>query len=565
MIRKLKKWIAYVIGLAILTGLLGPLFIGIWLSSHYQSFLQSVNHSPSPVSMRLVRFERGWFHSKAEVVVLVESPGIAAPGGTQFALHQTIWQGPILMRRQDSIFPHVYFGKALVQNTLRDPVMRGMTDWLLCFNHEWKGWIQQLNGQWMSPPSDWLYQGLTGEVQGNTVGAVNGQLHLNHMSITTAVPMESRTAAPAVRSQIVTLDEVNTQFNITPYQNALWLGEHHTQIAHVWVQNGGGMPFAAANLDIAVDAAVDDGKLSVSTTGHIDSLQDDQYAFKPVNWVLSLTDVDAASMVKLSQQSKRVQQQLTGVRSQQAQMLALFSLMGPALDVLKHGLAFTVSEFTASNTQGQLQVSGHMLIPPAEDMQKSNWAAMMANVQAELHMQMPQAFLTQLLGACGKDCQHTMGNMSAPATPAETTRSPQIATPTFASTATPSVDSKPYAAQQVATWVKAGVLVAQGNLLVLDFAFSHNQATLNGRPFSEVMNALMPPPQQSEAATPAASASPGVTTPAAPSVPATTAPAPAQAQAQAHATPPAAAVSALPSAAPAEKTTATPAGAKVGS
>lgn len=464
----MKKWLlasfAAVLGLLAVTVFLAPFGIGFLVERTYPQMLAALSQS-GDVQLKLVHYQRSWFHSQAQIEVRVAhadllklSDWVASnnQAALTFVITQTIEHGPWLMVAPRSGKSHLFFGQAMIKSHVNPEIgdIDAMT--LVKINGAILSVISAPHIQYRDDN-----QHVRAEVSGLTA-TFNLSSDLKSL--------RGKIQAPDIIMQTETFQQllhgVTADYQLSTSPSGLLLGSRLTQMKRVvWeADDQDAQIIAVDGLALQSKSEERDGRVDYEMKALIHEITLNENSYGPQQLDIAINHIDVPTLLTLKRELAQIND------AEHLSSLQLIKYNELFMMLLGKGLEMDIQKCNLVTPWGVASVNGRVLLKPQATL-AMNLDTFLSYVEAKLHVQIPGPVLVQTLAkldqtALGKE----MGLVDAD----------HIAEAT---------DTDAYFRQQVkdkiAGWVEKNLLVAQGDTYLFDLLFQHDKAIINGKPYKQ--------------------------------------------------------------------------------
>ena len=384
-----KLWIALsaVAVVLIAVVLAVPLTMGLWVQKNYPQIISQFN-TPH-VSFELVNFNRGWFHSRAQLQVTFHSAETTLSGESvplaQFTVTQYIQHGPLVRQNNVNGSTHWTMARAALQNESHADNLnfKANTLWtlanslntelsithLLLGNERQRIEINQLAGNINFTPSDHHFQSQL------TLGA--GSLYENNPE--------------KVGNNIIDLVKVLELNNFTSHLDirkiqTLWYGNRHFEAAKVMIFPYGGNAIIANNFAADLDQGQHDQLTDFNLSNHIQAISNGQFKIGELHVALTLKDMNTTLLENFAH---------VFLYDSDFQRFKLYSLL---IDLFAKGMTVDLRQLQFNTEDGPVALQAQINSPLSEPA-NSGLLHLLENLNIQAIVNVPQAWLKKNLTA----------------------------------------------------------------------------------------------------------------------------------------------------------------------
>ena len=456
----MKKWLIWtVIGLVIIIAsiaLLLPLGMGFAVEHKYSQVLESLSRSEH-IKMKLVSYQRGWFHSDAVVQVALTQPtvleinkwlGNTTGAPVQFMLNQRIEHGPLLHVSSQTGNRRLLFGRAVVKSSINTAL----------------GTIDSLT---------------FAEFDGSLLSVINApDLHIDNKAKKIRATVTDLTATlllsadlnqiyasiDAPQANITTPDflqkinNLSEQFSLRKSPSGLFLGWRTTKIGDAsWETVDHKSQIQLNGLTMQSQSAEKSAKMTYRLNAILNKAALDNTTYGPQQIKLSINNLDVPTLLALRKELT----QITG--SEGLSTTQLFRYNDLFMILLGKGLELNVDKLSLVVASGNLTATMQVVLKP-QTTTATSLAGFLRYLDAKTHLELPDAMLTKILTTIGSStmAQGMMGSLS------------------YGESANPSAESAQRAKQQIAQWVQKKWLIPEDDRYLLDLSYKNQQLMMNG-------------------------------------------------------------------------------------
>ncbi len=294
----------------------------------------------------------------------------------------------------------------------------------------------------------------------------------------------------------VVLGPVTTHYDLHKTSLGLYLGDAMLNLSALSISQDGHNPIALQKFDVTSSSDIKDNLFSSHFKASLEKFSADGKAYGPAVLAIAITNLDAAVLARLNEQTNGTQQ---GSDAQRRQLLALLPEL-PAL--VSKGAGFEVSEFSVVMPDGRINGTLQVSLPVSK---VDNPFQLIQKIQGQGKLGFSDAVLKQLMVDSAKKvlqaevaAQPIVIESAVPASsPISTTEnaaapSPATVPPVVVqAAAVPATDinqqAETQANEKIAAMVQSGLLSLQGSDYFLELKLAAGQLSVNGKPFSSAM------------------------------------------------------------------------------
>ncbi len=461
--RKFTTFLGLLILAIVVIALVLPLGMGFWLKNHYQQILTHLDRSRN-VTITLVKFDRGWFSSRATVTVTIFGSWLKSETDaltdkrtrpSQFTIQERIIHGPFAFGKTSTERFRLFFAKALVYSDSNNPNFTFQSNTLIRFGNVIKN---TFSAKKISITSN-QQQFVINDTKSNLLYNTAQHQFTSETTIASATLFEKQNGDIAPNEAETKFTLQNISMNAHLKQKApLWYGDRSMKIEKLTYFDEKNNPTNVDNILLQTNQSESNETTTVTFSGHVDTLDNEWLKLKPIDLSISLSNINTKALIALMNNALQLQQQsLTGPDQ-------LKSLSAPAVQLLSHGLMFQ-NHFNAGTENGPIAMNAKIHFPPQTDL--DNLPMLLANAQGQYSLIMPLDWLKSQLANLYQNKKLTVNN--------------QALTPTEV------------AEQQVHYWITNKKLIPDGQNVKLDITYDKGQFLINGLPPSYGAPQTQPP------------------------------------------------------------------------
>ena len=518
----MKKTIGSVAVLAVVV-LGGYYGTGLITERTLKKNIQMINYSNN-VSVNLVAYQRGWFHSKANLVWNIRMPerfvstqqgdSALVPSQTySFETPVLIYHGPVSLEKMG-----VHFGLGYATTEVQipeaykkqfDEVFAPESIIPVVHASMFVSYFNQTHLHIQVPPFRLItiknkdvieWGGLESDF---AVSAkkyhIDGHLTLNGANVSSG-------------NMNLTLGKVSSEYDMQN-KEGLYLGDASIAFPSLVLMKDKVVDFELADVDTKSESEVNDGLFQSSFHGSFEKLTRHGKSYGPGRITVELENLDAKVLANINDQASKMQRIPDSQRQQ-----ALLMMLPQLSTLLGKGATFEIAEFNIGMPDGVFDASLRVALPKGE---LGNPFQLIQKVEGKGKVKIPAQLLKTLLTRSvteslllqaekekldNKAPDATVTEVSVTATPATTSSAVVPAEPVAQEEAKKSsiapddvkaldLASSPEFKQKVivsvdkkiADLVNAGAIRLEGENYCLDLNLTAGQLSVNGHPFSPVM------------------------------------------------------------------------------
>lgn len=402
--RKLLLLILIIILLALIALFGAPWLIGLRLQDNYGSALEKF--STPHATMKLLKFNRGWFSSTATIKVTTHS-SLTPAKGNEFIVKQTIHQGPlVIVKSKQTGEKHWTLAKAFITSKYRgDKDTFFYANVLLSLS-------DQVTGQFFSKN---LF--ITSSIQTTHIKALKGQFKLsadgntgsfqftmNHFNCKLTLPDDKNNPL-----QTLVLNNIAISGQLFKHGQH-WYGSRQTSVGNFNL----GMkdyPIKLNGLQLHIDTKPVKDTTDMDFKVFLDSITLPNQTIGASDMVLGLDGLNTKAideLVSLAQQEKKA-------KSKQAKVKDLLKMMVPLRKMFDSGFSVILSHLKVTTEHGVIEANGNVAIEKSTS-PRSMDAALMGS-KMKLTISVPESLVVEHLTDVLKARQKATGDQSV--TPVE--------------------------------------------------------------------------------------------------------------------------------------------------
>ncbi|HVV69898.1 MAG TPA: YdgA family protein [Gammaproteobacteria bacterium] len=467
----MKKWLIWiaiclVIIIASLTLLL-PWGMGFAVQHKYTAILESLSQSEH-VKMKLLNYQRGWFHSDAAVEVTLTQPSLleinrwlgnektkGAP--IQFTLNQHIQHGPFLRIVSETGQKRFLFGRAVVKSNVKTAL--GNMDSIT---------FVELDGSLLSViNAPELHLVNSAQYINATVNGLTATLllssDLNQIYANIDVPEGTITTTEFLQK----INNLSEQFSLRKSPSGLYLGWRTTKISDAsWETIDHKSQIQLNGLTMQSQSAENSAKMTYKLNTILNKVVVDNNAYGPQQLKLSLNNLDVPTLLALRKELTQINRTEALLPTQLLRYNDLFMIL------LNKGLEVNIEKLNLVLASGNLIANMQMVIKP-QSTTTTNLADFLHNLDAKAHLKIPDAMLTEFLTSFGNSAMLRAMTTSA-------------GVPN--GSANPNAEPLQQAKQQIDQWILKKWLIPEDNSYILDLFYKNQQLRVNGIVINQQQN-----------------------------------------------------------------------------
>ena len=360
--RILFKTVLSIIVLAVLLAVFVPLGIGFWAKHQYPVWLQQINSQPqiakTKVKFKLVKFNRGWFSSTAQLKI--SSPGV----GNEYVVNQVIRQGPLFFIRDSKGRSHLQFGQIGAVGHSSSPLFKFYSLSIVNFGGHFHSKVSMPYFKHnFHSPKDWLSIKnvdlfLEGQLSSKKPSRYKVDLNIGRVTLRSTVKDKKGPSKIVLKFSGIS---VNTQFK---KQLGMFYGHSLVGVDKIMLRTLGKKhtSFAANGLMLKANVAPDGDKTYVKyELGFKSIVGADRFKVGPAVLAFEFKKFDTAALSRFVKKVKELNKAHLPVKQ------ANKALIKPALNVVAKGFEFNINELKIKLPQGSVDATAHVIIPASSD------------------------------------------------------------------------------------------------------------------------------------------------------------------------------------------------------
>ncbi|WED43202.1 YdgA family protein [Legionella cardiaca] len=491
----MKKFIGLVVILAALV--LGSYYgMGYLTEQKVKESLNFVNRS-NGVAASIVKYDRGWFTSKATLNWRVHIPEqtIQNNGQTQtlpakdynMQMPITIYHGPVIFSQHG-----VKFGLGYAHTTLAMP----------------QEYVEQFNSLFTNESTkpnvviDFFvnYFGNSSidmSVPAFKLFAKEGNATFEWLGMSTSTNVSSNLDKVGGNITIDGLnfqkDKVNTkmsaitsEYNLHRTDKGLFLGDASLSFPSFVVMDSDKKLFELGQFDIHSDSDIEDGLFSSHFKTSVEKIIANEKTYGPGNLEVAIRNLDADALARLNEQAQQVQQGTDAERQR-----AMLAMLPELPKLFSKGAEFEITEMNFVMPQGTVEGNLMVSLPKGE---MGNPFELIQKIQGNGKIKVPAAVVRELVTESIKQKmmspqaqQNDQQNQQGITQQIQPQSNPDASAQAAANSSDVSQQAVTLADKQLATLVQNGVLAQQGTDYVIEVSLNQGQLTINGKPYSPEM------------------------------------------------------------------------------
>lgn len=423
-----------------------PLTTGFWLKNHYQSVLNQLTDSPN-LSIKVVKFHRGWLHSTATVQVTMRDLWLpldldsAIPLKTQatrLTLEQHIQNGPFVFEELPNKHHHLLFAKALIHTISDNPHIPFNATLLIHSKNTFSGFLHAPKLNVDSDITSIRAKNVNADFTYTTTEkALTGHLHI-----------QSATVAEQNTSNKASLSAEDLSASATLKQrNTLWYGARDTSIGRLAFTTHAGEQSEWLNTHFDTRTNATGPSTHINVKASSDQMTFDNMVYKPFNLHFSIQQLNTKALASFAQKTQQIDQPLAALNEKQ-----INALYAPFLQLVGKGLSIHLEKAEIGTPQGPIHAQGQLTLPSQHGI--PNLLILEAKTAADLTLQFP-ADILQIALSDFYD-KHT-------SLPTKTNLTP-----------------KQLAKQTIKQWIASKALIPDGDRLKLSLTYQKGLLQING-------------------------------------------------------------------------------------
>jgi uncharacterized protein YdgA (DUF945 family) len=385
--RKLWVVLSSIIVVLMAIALAVPFSMGLWVQKRYPEIISQFN-TPH-VSFELVNFQRGWFHSRAQLQITFHSAETTLSGESiplaRFSVSQKIQHGLVVAQKTPSGKKHWIMARAALQNESHADNLNfnANTIWtlanslntqmniihLLLGNDRQRIEINQLQGSIDFTPSDRHFQ--------SQISLGSGTLYENNPE--------------RIGDNIIDLVKVlelinfNSKLDIRKIAS-IWYGNRHFEAGKITIFPYGGNVITANNFAADLNQNQHDQLTDFYFSNQAEEISDAQFKIGRLQIALALKDMDNALLENFAQ---------IFMYGSDFQRFKLYSLL---IDLFAKGMTVDLKQFQFTTEDGQVGMQAQLSSPLA-NAQSAGVLHLLENLNIQATANMPKIWLKKNLVA----------------------------------------------------------------------------------------------------------------------------------------------------------------------
>ena len=474
----LKITISTIIILLLLIFLVLPFGIGLWTKHSYKTLIENLPPTAN-VSVKLAKFDLGWFHSKAVITVDLHpqtlSPSTTKRNDIRIIFYNDIKQGPVIFSKKSNGANKTTF--AFSQTAIRAPSikLKSTTTWQ--FNNKIKSLFS-------SEQFELNLSGLTLEIKGlRGAGTYNvaskrweGNANIDSGSLS------SRLTSHVPSTTLVTFNDVAysgkvRRVGLVGYgKQSISFSTLKIMSSHENQKNP-----VISNLTITSEVGQDEDTTNFRLTFDANKVQDSEFDVNSFSLNASVEGLNTNALnnlIKLSHtQSKTSNESTTFAKIAKA-----------STKLFRQGFSFKLHQFYLGTSQGRVDLKGYLKLPKFN---KGNTTTKVTSLATgELQLQVPKQWLISQVANTlsflkGKKNNSSTQSLNQATTPSDqaTTPSNQTVTPLDQTTTPANQTATPLeqATTMVQQWENDGYLLLSANNYISTINYKDGKLLINGK------------------------------------------------------------------------------------
>lgn len=276
------------------------------------------------------------------------------------------------------------------------------------------------------------------------------------------------------------LGEVKVNYDLNRTELALYMGDVDILFPSFIVMNDANKTFEIKNLVIHSGSRLQDHLVSSDFKAKLDTLYKDGASYGPAVLDVSLSHLDADTLVKINEQANQLQQ---GTESDRHQ--ALLSLLPELPKLVSKGAQLAVNELSLATPEGLIKGNLLLSLPNADS---ANPFQLIQSIQGDGQLTLCAAVVKKWMNDAAKLRLQNQAAVNAAAGIAATPETVNVVPPAAAA---PALDIDQQATAQteerILKLVDSGLLSPEGSDYVIAVKLSAGQLSINGKPFNPAM------------------------------------------------------------------------------
>lgn len=441
--RKLSIILSGLIGIILLVTVFVPLGMGFWVQKKYPDMLSIVANNPY-MSAKIVKFNRGWFHSKAILQINIYSTLVSANGEaailSQFNIQQKILHGPIIFIKSMSGSRRLVLARAALQNQSQDENLnfRANTLWTMA-----NGLRTQLAVKHIL---------LSNELQRIEINQLNGKIKFtpnNHhlqasLSLGDAAVYASN--PEKVQNNLIDLIKIlegqglRIKMDIHVINN-LWYGNRLFTARKIIIYPYTGTAFSADNWHAEMNQSQQNGLTNIKFVNYVDHILDKQLKIDQLKVILELSNMNSKVLENFVQ---------VFMAGSDLQRLKLYPLL---INLLSKGMSVDLRQLQFNTDEGLVSLQAQIFSPNTDDTE-FGLMHLLENIRMKATAQMPKVWLGNNLTSYYQEKQRANPNLK--------------------------IDPQLVAHHYLDYWINHHLLVLQDQQLTMGVDYSNGKLLING-------------------------------------------------------------------------------------
>lgn len=447
----MRKLFSFIIGgiiaLGVIIFLAIQLSISVWIKNNYQSILNTVNTSPNFV-LKVMKFERGWFTSKATVQVTIKSPWlqtqqrdtalVTRSNPIQFTVQQRIKNGPWIFGAHKFLW-----ATALIQSTSDNANFKFNSQTVIHFNNATDTTFKAKSMTIANTQQQFVVNDMTSH---STFSPKTQRMNFK-ISLGSAMMAEKQSNVVSPQDYQQKIAVKNLTFNGQLQQvKPIWYGNRSIAIDKVTYHNSQNQPIVLTHVILSTQTSRHNSTSTSTINAHANSVTGADLNLQPIDLKLAIGGMDTQAIINLSNAALKLRS-TPQLSKQQLQTLHL-----PFIALINKGFSAMLDHLNVGTPEGMINATAHLTVPKRAG--ASNILLALENTSGELHLQMPMAWLQRQLITF-----HLIINASN-----------QKSSPNAA------------AKQQIQHWLTNKKLIQEGQNVKISITYENGRLLINGLP-----------------------------------------------------------------------------------
>jgi len=426
--KSLKYTLSILIILLLFVFLIVPMGIGFWMQHSYQRIIDHIPTTPG-FSAEITQFSRGWFDSKA--TILLTSHGKAKDA--RYTINMEIEQGPLIVTKAIDGSTHYLFALAKTITTSEDINIKSIAIWH--FNNVVDSKIFSKLASIKVANTSFSVKNLRGSTSFN-----RNKKSLKARIKAGSAQLAMQTSISTTPTSLLSATGINYAGNIHRI-GLINYGKQLLQLDTLSIPANNKKICLLNNISVKSNISKKDGATSIQMTLIAQKIKNSQFGAKMLKANFSFNDLNTKA---LSEFLKTIRQQKLSTNNK-------LRITKPTLSLLRNGLSIKLNQLNVGTAQGTVEATGTFNVPK----RKENMGILqtIAQITAGFHFQAPKQWLLEQVTNFYATQKSKQKNEALPQNKATTT---------------------------IRNWQAKNYLKSSGNYYVSTISFKNGKLNING-------------------------------------------------------------------------------------